>query len=596
MPAQRYKRTLYDDRLIIANCSGFYGDRFSAPREMVRGGPIDFLTGDYLAELTMAILYRKALKNPDGAYTSTFLAQMEEVMGECKDKNIRIVANAGGLNPALLAERLHALASSLGIDPKIAFIEGDNLIDRIEELQEKGEPFTHLDKGIPLKEVNARIISANAYLGGWGIVTALENGADIVVGGRLADAALVMGPAAWKFNWKKDDWDRLAGAATAGHIIECGAQATGGNYSFIKEVPSYINVGFPIAEIHGDGSFVITKHPDTGGLVSVGTVSAQLLYEIRGPRYLTPDVVARFDTIGISQQGPDRVACKGIRGEPPTPTTKVCINYMGGHRNIFTFILTGLDIEAKAKIVEETFFECLGGKEQFQQVDIQLIPANKKDPATNEEAHAYLKIAVLDPDPEKVGRKLSSKIVGIALANIPGFAGTAPPGPGGPVIAHWPALVANNQIRQRVVVDNKEYFLDFVSPGPLEKEIEPVKIDFPDPPAGNVIKACLGDAFAARSGDKGGNANLGIWGKTPQAFAFLKDFLTTEKLKALLQDMKDFEIERHELPNLLALNFYIKGVLGEGVAASVRSDPQAKTLGEYLRAKIVEMPASLPVK
>ncbi len=590
------KQTLHDDKLIIANCSGFLGDRFSAAKEMVQGGPIDFLTGDYLAELTMAILFRKVLKSPDGGYASTFLRQMEQVMGECMDKNIRIVANAGGLNPASLAEKLGDLAGTLGIHPKIAFIEGDNLMGRIEDLQEKGEQFKHLDKGTPLKDVNATSISANAYLGSWGVAAALEKGANIVVGGRLADAAMVMGPAAWKFDWKQDDWDQMAGAATAGHVIECSGQATGGNYSFMNEVPSYVNVGFPIAEMRSDGSFVITKHPDTGGLVSVGTVTAQLMYEIREPRYLTPDVAVRFDTIDISQEGPDRVECKGIKGEPPPPTTKVCINNMGGYRNVMTFVLTGLDIETKAKIIEDTRFESLGGKDQFQQVDVQLVRSDKENPNTNEEANAHLKIAVLDPDQNKIGRSFSAKTVEIALASIPGFTMTSPPGPGGPIIIHWPTLVSNSHLKQRIMVGDEEMFLDPVSADLKGEEVKPVEPNIPDVPTGNLVKVPLGRAFATRSGDKGGNANLGIWGKTPEAYAFLKEFLSIEKLKDFLQDMTGFEIERHELPNLLALNFYLKGVLGEGVAASVRNDPQAKTLGEYLRAKIVDIPESILVK
>ncbi len=589
------KKTLHDNKLIVANSSGFLGDRFSAAREMVQGGPIDFLTGDYLAELTMAILFRKVLKSPDGGYASTFLRQMEGIMGECIDKNIRIVTNAGGLNPKSLAEKLDALAGTLGLKPRIAYIEGDNLMGRIEEFQEKGEKFTHLDKGIDLKDAGAQTITANAYLGCWGIVEALEQEADIVVGGRVADAALVMGPAAWKFGWKRNDWDRLAGAATAGHIIECSAQATGGNYSFIHEVPSFKNVGFPIAEISEDGSSAITKHPGTGGLVSVGTVTAQLMYEIREPRYLTPDVAARFDTIQLEQEGTDRVLVKGIQGEPPPPTTKVCINNMGGYKNSMTFVLTGMNIEEKARILEETLFESFGGKEQFQQVDVQLIRSDKENPLTNEEASAHLKVSVLDPDSNKTGRAFSAATVELALANIPGFTMTSPPGNGSPVIFHWPTLISNKNIRQKVMMANQEMLIDWEEPEPLENPPSPAKVEIPDLPAGRSVKVQFGRAFATRSGDKGGNANLGVWGKSPEAFVFLKSFLTTDKLKELLPDMKAFEMERYELPNLNAINFYIKGVLGEGVAASVRNDPQAKTLGEYLRAKTVEMPESILV-
>ncbi len=579
-------------KVIIANCSGFFGDRFSAAREMVQGGPIDFLTGDYLAELTMAILLRKQFKDPNAGYASTFVRQMEEIMSECLDKGIRVVTNAGGLNPRGLAQKLKEVAAELGLKPRIAFIEGDNLMARLGDLQSQGEAFAHMDKGISLKEAGAQPISANAYIGGWGIVEALNNKADIVVGGRIADAALVVGPAAWHFGWQRTDWDRLAGAVAAGHIIECSAQATGGNYSFIEEVPSFKNVGFPIAEVFEDGSSVITKHPNTGGLVSVGTVTAQLLYEIREPRYLTPDVAARFDTIQISQEKPDRVRISGVKGEPPPDTTKVCINNLGGYRNSMTLILTGLDIEAKAKIVEDALFASIGGKEQFASAEVQLIPSQQPDPDTNEAAFAYLRLSVLDPNPKKVAR-FSAEIVELALANIPGFTATAPPTKGTPAVMHWPTLVSNQSIQQTVFVDDLEIVVEAVSPDKMAHIPETTSIDLPVVSAKPTRCAPFGQLFATRSGDKGGNANLGVWGKTPEAYAYLNSFLTIAKLKELLPDMRPFDIERYELPNLLAINFYIKGVLGDGVAASLRSDPQAKTLGEYLRAKLVEIPEVL---
>jgi hypothetical protein len=581
-----------NDRVIIANCSGFFGDRLNAAQEMVQGGPLDFLTGDYLAELTMAILFRTKMKDPNGGYVSTFLKQLEQVMGECLDKKIRVVANAGGLNPKGLAAELAHIAETLGLHPKIAYIEGDDLMGRLGELQAAGEDFIHMDKGIALKNSQAITISANAYLGCWGIVKALEEGADIVVGGRLADASLVVGPAAWWHGWKQDDWDKLAGATTAGHIIECGAQATGGNYSFLDEVPSFRKVGFPIAEIYENGSFVITKHPNTGGLASVDTVKAQLLYEISDPSYLTPDLVARFDTIRVSQEGPDRVLVEGVQGEPPTPTAKVCINTLGGYRNSMTVILTGLDIEKKARILEDALFDALGGKEQFQQAKVQLIRSDKEDPVTNEEAFAYLRITVIDPDQKKVNR-VSSKIVELALANIAGFTGTAPPAKGTPVIVYWPALISSKHIHQKVVIGEKEFIIECVPSGQTHSAPVPLTVDLPAAPSGKTVRMPFGRVFATRSGDKGGNANLGVWAKTPIAFAFLREFLTTEKLRDLLKDLKDYDIERCELPNLLAVNFYIRGILGEGAAASLRLDPQAKTLGEYLRAKIVEMPESL---
>jgi len=580
-------------KLIIANCSGFFGDRVSAAREMVQGGPIDFLTGDYLAELTMALLFRGKLKNPNGGYVPTFLRQMEEVMGECLDKGIRIVANAGGLNPRGLMQELRALSEKLGLKPTIACIEGDDILPRLSELQDKGEDLTHLDSGVKLKDAKGMPITANAYLGGWGIVEALNRGADIVIGGRIADAALVVGPAAWKFGWKKTDWDRLAGAVVAGHIIECSTQATGGNYSFIDEIPSYKRLGFPIAEVFEDGSFVITKHPGTGGLVSVDTVKAQLLYEIREPAYLTPDVIARFDTIEISQEAPDRVKVTGVRGAAPTDTTKVCLNVMGGYRNSMTLILTGLDIEKKARIFEEAFLDSVGGRDQYEKLEIQLIPSQKDDPESNETAFAYLRVTARDMDQKKIDR-FSAKIVELGLANIPGFTATAPPEKGRPVIVHWPALVSTAHIEQRVVVAGKETLVPLAIKGRGKKgSRKKPAIRIPRTPGGKKVKVPLGRIFATRSGDKGGNANLGVWAKSPEAYAFLRRFLSSERLAELLPDLRGYEIERYEMPNLLAVNFYIKGILGDGVAASFRADPQAKTLGEYLRAKIIKAPASL---
>ena len=584
---------LPEDRLIVANCSGFYGDRMSAAKEMVQGGPIHVLTGDYLAELTMAILFRKQIKDPTAGYAATFLRQMEEIMGACLDRKIRVVVNAGGLNPRALAQKLEKTAEDLGLNPTIAFIEGDDLLPRLQELQNQGEAFIHMDKQIALKEANAKPITANAYLGGWGIAEALRRGADIVVCGRVADASLAVGPAIWRFGWKQTDWDQLAGAVVAGHIIECGPQATGGNYAFFEEVPSFKNVGFPMAEICPDGSCIITKHPQTGGIVSVGTVTAQLLYEIRGPRYHTPDVVARFDSIEISQAGPDRVRISGVRGEPPTGAAKVCLNVLNGYRNSMTLILTGLDIEQKAMIIEKNLFESLGGREQFAAVDVQLVRSEKEDPCTNEEAWAHLRISVMDPDPNKVGRLFSSKIVELVLANIPGLTLTTPPTHGSAAIMHWPALVSGEHISQHVYMDQQQFTIDPMPSSFDPVEFIPYKKDLPPLVVSKTVSMPLGRVFGTRSGDKGGNANLGVWAKSEQAFVFLGQFLTAKKLKALLPDLGKFEIERYELPNLLAVNFFIKGILGDGVASSFRSDPQAKTLGEYLRAKVIELPDSI---
>ncbi len=579
-----------NDKLIVANCSGFYGDRLSAAKEMVEGGPIDVLTGDYLAELTMAILFRKTMKNPDDGYASTFLKQMKDVMEDCLTKGIKVVVNAGGLSPKGLAAELENFSNEIGVKPSIAYIEGDNIIASIPEFQKSGEDFIHIDTGVSLKEADTITVTANAYLGGWGITKALQEGADIVIGGRIADAALVSGAAAWKFDWQKNDWDKIAGAMTAGHIIECGTQATGGNYSFINEVKNYSNLGFPIAEIYEDGSSVITKHPNTGGIVSIGTVKAQLLYEVKDPGYLTPDVIARFDTINISREGQNRVLIKDVKGEPPTGKIKVCCNNLYGHKNSATFVLTGLDIEEKAKILEEAFFEKLGGRDSFSLSDVSLQYCGTNNPKTNEEAFSYLRISVIDPDTKRAGKLFASRCMELALSNIPGFTMTTLPDNGAPAIQHWPALISGDKIQQTIVVNGEEFILGCIKTEPFITHETPPAIETSEINSKKTISAPIGRLFGTRSGDKGGNANLGVWANNNKAFSFLSSFLTTDKLKELLPDMAEFEIERYDFPNLLAVNFYIKGVLGHGVAASLRNDPQAKSLGEYLRMKQIDIP------
>ena len=581
------------DVLRIANCSGFYGDRLNAAREMVEDGPIDVLTGDYLAELTLMILLKDRMKDPGLGYARTFLRQLEEVAGACVERGIRIVVNAGGLNPSGCAQAARALYDRLGLDAVVAHVEGDDLMPKLESLQKDGEALAHLDRGMPLAALDRPVLSANAYLGGWGIAEALERGAQCVICPRVTDAALVLGPAAWKFGWARDDWDRLAAGIVAGHVIECGTQCTGGNYSFFDEVPGLEHPGFPIAEIHADGTFAITKHPGTGGLVSVGTVTAQLLYEIAGPAYLNPDVTARFDTIRLTQKGPDRVLISGVRGEPPPSTTKVCINYLGGFRNSVTFVIPGLDVEAKARLAEETLWRYLGGREQFAETHVALRRGDRPDPERNEEAFAYLTIAVKDPDPKKVGRAFSSAAVEMALASYPGFTMTGPPGRESQFGVYWPALVPASAVEHRVAIG------DEVIPIPPTKVCSAGSaVEAPSPtagavPAGPAREVPLGFLCGARSGDKGGNANLGVWARTPEAYRWLDAFLTEDRLRDLLPETRDLAIDRFALPNLLALNFVVKGLLGDGVAASLRSDPQAKTLGEYLRAKVVPIPEEL---
>lgn len=579
----------------IANCSGFYGDKLSVAKDMVEGGPIDVLTGDYLAELTMTILYNQKMKRGENhGYVGTFIKQFKDVAKIAQDKDIKIVTNAGGLNPKSMALEIENVIEELNLNLKVAYIDGDDLIPMMDKLTDLGEKFSNLDKDLELKDYSKKPITANAYLGAWGIKEALDNGADVVVCPRVTDAAVVIGPAAWKFNWSRDQYDELAGALAAGHIIECGAQATGGNYSFFQEVPTFDNIGYPIAEVYEDGSFVITKHENTGGLVSVGTVTAQLLYEIGSPAYLNPDVISHFDTLKITQESQDRVLVQNARGSSPTNTHKVCVNLVGGYRNGIELLLTGLDINEKAELITDQIFKSVGGKEQFDKVDIQLHRTDKENPNSNEEAQAFLRIDVMSSNPELVGRLFNAKIIELALANFPGWTGRSGVVPNGPYIEYWPTLVNSKYVKERIHIGDKVIDITPTSQlGLEEKYYQKVPYENPELEIQSFEEDFFGKIFGTRSGDKGGCANLGVWAKTEDAYSFLFDFLTVEKLKELLPDLEKFDIDRYELPNIFSLNFYVHGILQEGVSSSTRMDGQAKSLGEYLRAKKINFPKQL---
>ncbi|MFE5869597.1 acyclic terpene utilization AtuA family protein [Streptomyces roseifaciens] len=558
--------------LRIGNASGFYGDRFGALREMLTGGPLDVLTGDYLAELTMLILGRDRLKDPARGYAGTFLRQLEESLGLAADHGVKIVANAGGLNPGGLAREIRALARRVGADVRVAHVEGDDL------LQER--------------EWGPDVLTANAYLGGAGIAACLRAGADIVVTGRVTDAALVTGPAAAHFGWLADDLDRLAGAVVAGHVLECGTQATGGNYSFFTE-HDVRRPGFPVAEIHADGSAVITKHPGTGGAVTVGTVTAQLLYETGGPRYLGPDVTARLDTVRLAQDGPDRVRISGVRGEAPPATLKVGLTRVGGWRNEVVFVLTGLDVEAKAALVRAQMEDALG-KRPPAEVRWTLARTDHADAEVQEEASALLRLVVRDPDPEAVGRAVSGAAVELALASCPGFHVTAPPGRGSPYGVFEAAAVDAYAVRHTAVLPDGTRLRVPAVPAAAEGEPPPEPPVLPEPlPRGPVRRAPLGLVAGARSGDKGGSANVGVWVRTDAAWRWLAHELTGARFRRLLPETARLPVTRHVYPGLRALNFTVGGLLGAGVASQARFDPQAKALGEWLRARHMDIPEVL---
>ncbi|MFJ3642623.1 acyclic terpene utilization AtuA family protein [Streptomyces sp. NPDC090108] len=612
--------------LRVGNFSGFYGDRADALREMLTGGEIDVLTGDYLAELTMLILGRDRLKDPAAGYARTFPRQLEDCLGLAHERGVRIVTNAGGLNPAGLADAVRESAGRLGIPVRVAHVEGDDLT--------AAYPGT---------------LAAHAYLGGFGIAECLRAGADVVITGRVTDAALVTGPAAAHFGWGPREYDRLAGAVVAGHVLECGTQATGGNYSFFRE-GDMRRPGFPLAEIHADGSSVLTKHPGTGGFVDVGTVTAQLLYETGGARYLGPDVTARLDTVRLSQDGPDRVRIEGVRGEAPPPTLKAGLNRLGGFRNEVAFVLTGLDIEAKAALVRAQMEDALA-KSPPAEVRWDLVRTDRADAGTEETASALLRLVVRDPDQRAVGRPLIGAAIELALGSYPGFHVLAPPGKGSPygvfedvyvphgAVDHVAVLHDGRRVTVAPAQETAPEATAAESTGVVSTgadgtpsadrtsapasadatsatladraDATPVSTDRADadgtptdgpppaplpeplPPGGPTRRAPLGLLAGARSGDKGGNANVGVWVRTDEAWRWLAHELTEDRFRELIPEARGLTVTRHALPNLRALNFVVEGILGAGVAAQHRFDPQAKALGEWLRSRHLDIPEAL---
>jgi hypothetical protein len=539
------------------------------------------------------ILFRDRLKTPSAGYAKTFLRQMEEVLGACVQRGVRIVVNAGGLNPAGLAAELEQLATKLGVRARIAHVEGDDLLPRLAELQAAGVELRHLDKGIPLAALDKQVVTANAYLGAWGIVEALARGADVVICPRVTDAALTLGPAAWKFGWARDDWDRLAAGIVAGHILECGPQCTGGNYSFFREVPDIARIGFPLAEMHADGSFVVTKHPGTGGLVSVGTITAQLLYEIQGVRYLNP---GRHDALRLD---PARAGGAGSRAGLRDPRRAAAADDEGVH-------------QLPRRLPERDDIRAGGPRHRRQGRDggADALDAPRRPGALRGDARAARAVRPARPPDQRRGVRVSAgaregsrrQQGGTRVqqqgrrdgaCQLPRLLHHLPAGRRLPLrrlLARAGAVGARRAPRGLRERDDRRAARDAAAGRPRRDRCDARRRARP---GGPTERLPLGTICGARSGDKGGNANVGVWARNAVGYAWLEQTLTVEAFKRLVPEAATLEVERHPLPNLWSLNFVVHGLLGDGVAASTRSDAQAKSFGEFLRARLVDIPRKL---
>lgn len=589
--------------LIIANCGGFWGDDPTAARRQVEGGPVHYLVMDYLAEVTMAILQKQRARQADAGYALDVLAQLSDVLPACVERDIRIITNAGGVNPLACRAAIELLANTLGLGDRVrvAVVVGDDLYPSLDALLASGEPLAHMETGQPLAEIRGRVLSANAYIGALPIVKALECGANVIVTGRVADPAVTLAPMMHEFGWAPTDWDRLAAGVIAGHIIECGTHATGGNFTDWPLVKSYRNMGFPIVEAEADGSFVVTKHPGTGGLVTVHTVSEQLVYEMGAPGYFSPDVVARFDSVHLAQEGPDRVRVTGARGEPVPEKLKVSVSYQDGWRAFGRLIVSGPDVLAKADRVADAFWDAAGGRGSYDHALHQFIGWNGCHPplAVSEPGEVLVQFAVRDHDERKISTRFAPQLVPRVLGTVPGISYIADLGRprASEVVAFWPALVSRGALSTRVIIDDREIP---VSDGNRSGAFVGPRAPGEEPPARFVpsasdrtvcvplVRLCL-----ARSGDKGDTANIGVIARSDAIYAWMLEHLTATFVKHYFGDVCEGEVERHLLPNLLAVNFLLHQSLGGGGATSLRLDAQGKTYAQYLLAAEVDVPEGL---
>ncbi|MCB1034882.1 MAG: DUF1446 domain-containing protein [Acidobacteria bacterium] len=449
----------------IGNGQGFWGDNVDAPVELLRGGPLDYLGMDYLAEVTLSIMMRQKLRNPELGYATDFIDFIRRVLPELRERNIRVLTNAGGLNPQACRQKIFEVARELGVKGvRVGVVEGDDLLSRLPELLAAGHPFENMDTGEPLAPFADQATSVNAYLGARPVVQALAEDPLIVLCGRITDTALALAPMIHEFGIAEDDWDRLAAGTIAGHILECGPQCTGGNFTRWWEVPDLWNVGYPVVEARADGTFSVTKHPGTGGMVTIDTVAEQLLYEMGNPKeYITPDVIADFSTIRLTQEGQDRVGVSGIEGRPRTPFLKVSASYLAGYKASGQITICGPRAVEKAELAAEIVWKRLGRSgiffdEEHRSTEIlgvgACLPGVLEAPP--EPPEVILRLGVRDPEPARVER-FGKEIAPLVTAGPPGVTGFAQGRPKPQrVVAYWPALLAREVVEDHLHVSVEE--------------------------------------------------------------------------------------------------------------------------------------------
>ncbi|MEA2627262.1 MAG: hypothetical protein QOD06_3307 [Candidatus Binatota bacterium] len=585
----------------IANSSGYWGDDPEALYRQVTGGEVDYVVGDYLAEITMVILERQRRANPARGFAYDFVRHLRPALPEIARRGIRVIVNAGGVNLAACRDAVSALCRETGVRLPIGVVEGGDLLPRIGELRDRGVPLTHLDRGEAFGPIAETLVSAHAYLGARPIAEALRLGAQIVLTGRTTDAALALGPMIHEFGWKEDDWDRLSAGTIAGHLLECGAQVTGGNYTDFAEVPLESAAGwfgYPIAEVEESGDFVITKHPGTAGLVNRKSVTEQLLYEIGDPRaYLTPDVAVDFTTIAVEEVGPDRVRVSGARGVPAPPTLKVSAVYINGFRAIGMVLLSGPKVRAKAAYLSKLVWDRVGRDFADARADLVGDRGCWLDAAPDVEPNeGILRVGVRDRDRKKLER-FANALLGFGLQGPPGLGMVGGRPDVQEAFAFWPTLVPREMVTATVEVTDGERSERVEVPMALAGAAEPSRPPRPRPPAavpgGPSRRVRLLDIAYARSGDKGDNANIGVAARSQEAYDFLATALGPERVAEHYRGLVQGGVERYDIPNLRAFNFVLREALGGGGTLSLRIDHQGKTLGQGLLLMELDVPEAV---
>jgi hypothetical protein len=577
------------DKIVIANCGGFWGDDPTAARRQIEGGPVDYLVMDYLAEVTMAILQKQRQRDPSKGFAADFLAQLRDVLPACVDEGVTIISNAGGVNPLACKAAVEELAAELGIADavRVGVVLGDDVYDRVDELLAEGEELANMDTGRPLADVRETLLSANVYLGARPVAKALQMGANVVIAGRVTDTAVTLAPMIHEFGWAEDDWDRLAAGVIAGHIIECGTQCTGGNFTDWHLVPSYHEMGYPLVEMAPDGTFVLTKHPGTGGMVSVHTVSEQLVYEMGSPEYIAPDCIARFDSIALEQVGDDRVRVSGAVGGPAPEKLKVSASFSNGYRAFGRLLISGPLALAKAERVADAFWHAAGGEESYADATTCCIGWDGGHPPLHDDdelSEVLLQVAVRDDDRAKIESRFAVQLVPRVLGTVPGITYLADQGRprASGVVGYWPALIGRDAMDVRVVVGDDEVPVSSAAPAAgTVSEHAPAEPEAACPNTGRRTMVHLEELCLARSGDKGDTCNIGVIARCPEVYDWMRRHLTAEFVKRRFEGICHGEVERHEVPNLLAMNFLLHESLGGGGTLSLLLDARVVHLRKH---------------